>query len=347
MFVQEKGAAVSPEVLMGMRHLGTHGNRDGMGVMWVEKGRVQVEKKLAKTDAEVLEMYDRHKDKACAVHQRNQTKGKIDEENCHPFKVTSIDDGDPWDIWMMHNGTIQDVQVDAKMADSYNFATYFLRGFLKESPSAVRSFHFGRIVGGLVPRSKIILLSATGDPKDHGQYTIINTGEGRMLKPGIWVSRKEAIVAKEPISTPSSRGPVGYTPPFAAAQAKTQPEQPPLALLPATSPPTSEASSNASPVFTPVNRTSMLTPIKVGGWVMLSNGLKVFRVTDSEPMPAAIEIPPPDFMGTDNSPDIIENGDDTLDLSVLEHMSEMEIECVVEEQPSLAARLLHKLSRAF
>lgn len=324
MFVQEAGATVSPELLVGMRYLGTHGNKDGMGVMWVDHGRVQIEKKLAKTDDEVVELYNKHKHHACAVHQRNQTLGKIDEDNCHPFKVTSIDDGDPWDIWMMHNGTIREIQVDATKADSYNFATYFLRDFLRENPQASRSAHFCRILGGLIGKSKLILLSASGDPNDLGCYMVVNSGEGTILKPGIWVSRKEKIIPKPPSSPPLSKAPIGFKPPEVVQSAPLPPVE-------------------VAQISEFLAASTKMVPSQNGNWVMQPNGLKLFQVNEPPMTEASIDIP---------SCDLIAEGEATgdqfaMDLAVLGEMTEKEIEAVVEESPSLIARMLHIMSRAF
>lgn len=325
MFVQEAGAIVSPDTLVGMRHLGVSGNKDGMGVMFVDKGRVQFEKFLAKSDQDVVDLYEKHKHRAMAVHQRNQTLGTVTEQNVHPFKVTSIDDGDPWDIYMMHNGTIRDIQVDSTKADSYNFAEYFLRGYLRENPQAARSFHFNRIIGGLIGNSKLILLSASGDPNDAGCFTIVNSGKGRILQPGVWVSRKEAITPKTASSAPFNRSPIGFKPQEAPAK------QTPLPLPPA---------STAT--------TTKVTPVKNGEWMMQPNGLKLFQIKEEVTEPK-LDIPPPDFSQRDELTveEELEADDLALDLSVLGEMTEKQIEAVVEDSPHFIAKLLHIVSRAF
>jgi hypothetical protein len=151
--------------------------------MYAKDGRVVVKKTVDNNDHAVRTLYEENSSETLAFHVRNQTLGSISLENCHPFWVTSKDWGDVHDIAMMHNGTIRDVQVDPGMADSNNFASYFLRPMLQENPDLYDSNAFWHLVSGLIGRNKLILLR--GDAK----FIIVNAGMGRILEPWkIWVS---------------------------------------------------------------------------------------------------------------------------------------------------------------
>lgn len=308
-----------------MRHLGTSGNKDGMGFMWTESGRIQVDKQLVKTDDETVAMYEKYKHLDCAVHQRNQTRGTVCLENCHPFKITSIDDGDEWDIWMMHNGTVQDIQVIPEWADSRNFAEHFLRPLFLEQPAMARSKALGRILSGLIPNSKFVVLSATGDPNDPGFFNIINSGKGKILKPGIWISRTETIVSRKASSPPVNQSPIGF-----------HPKQLPLApTVPLLGPPQS-VQGNTSDSFA-----GKKTPVQTGSWVMQSNGLKLFRIED----PSETSDVPPDDYDEREDPYIADDDDPLeMDIAVLSEMTESEVETIVAESPGLAAKILKKLA---
>src|SRR5690349_6529798 len=66
-------------------------------------------------------------DKAVALHLRNQSLGPVNLENAHLFWVTNQDWGHPYDIAMMHNGTVNGVQINSDLSDTGNIATYILR----------------------------------------------------------------------------------------------------------------------------------------------------------------------------------------------------------------------------
>lgn len=69
------------------------GNRDGAGIMYVEKGRVQIEKGFMKykSFAKKLDELERRLDLTATpvvMHFRITTHGGTKPENCHPFPIT-------------------------------------------------------------------------------------------------------------------------------------------------------------------------------------------------------------------------------------------------------------------
>ena len=88
-------------------------NNDGAGCMYVQDGRLVVEKidgdysKHTSIDS-ITEWCNQKftEHDAIAIHHRMTTDGSNHLDNIHPYKVLSIDDGDPVDLYMMHNGII-------------------------------------------------------------------------------------------------------------------------------------------------------------------------------------------------------------------------------------------------
>src|SRR5689334_16509593 len=110
------------------------GNNDGFGMGYVEgerneqgklvkPGRVKVIKSMG-VSAELKELYQKQVELGLpfVFHLRNATAGDKTVENCHPYQVLSIDDGDPIDLVVFHNGTMRNMWINKRMSDSWNFA---------------------------------------------------------------------------------------------------------------------------------------------------------------------------------------------------------------------------------
>lgn len=186
------------------------GNKDGAGLMYVQDGRVVVHKILSPTDKELRELWETFgDDRNCVLHVRRQSLGAITEENVHPFKVLSLDDGDPIDLYMCHNGTIQGIQVEPR-ADSYNLATHFLRPYFRKHPDGLVEPELLNLLSGLIGNSKLVFLD------NYERCVIVNHELGKEHYSGAWLSTKSAVVAPTKtatkIYTPPSSTTVNTTP---------------------------------------------------------------------------------------------------------------------------------------
>lgn len=190
------------------------GNRDGFGMMWVENrngvDRVATNKSMMGPSF-LKDMYAKEMDKDIAVHVRNATYGAKNLENCHPYCVLDMDMGHKIDLYMMHNGTIREVQVDKTMSDSHNFATKFLRGYLskKNNYKQIYDPEFQFMLAGLIGPNKLVFLD------NQNQFTIINVDMGSYHPTGVWVSTKNEIKLPEPVivkhnTSSSSHHPMGF-----------------------------------------------------------------------------------------------------------------------------------------
>jgi len=184
MFVKRADQTLSPDLVAGMYH---KGNKDGAGVMMVHNGEVITEKVLGTSEDEVRDLYQRYQGRDIAFHLRHQSVGSVTLEMAHPYIVTSTTLGHPRTIAMMHNGTIKDIQVEKEWSDSRNLAEFFLRDLLAANPDLLDSAYFTRLVSGLIGKSKLIFLD------DRGKFTVINSGLGKHLECGAWVSTCDLI----------------------------------------------------------------------------------------------------------------------------------------------------------
>lgn len=167
------------------------GNRDGFGMMFVKEvdgvDRVQTVKSMLGWKG-IMELYEEHMNQDIAVHVRNASIGMPKNlENCHPFKVLSLDDGDKLDLYMMHNGRFGEIQVDKSYSDSWNFATKFLRGYLKKHPSALQDLDFQYFLAGIIGNNKLVFLD------NKNRFTVVNSDLGATHPTGVWVSTKQEI----------------------------------------------------------------------------------------------------------------------------------------------------------
>lgn len=138
-------------------------NSDGIGMMWLEDGRVRVER-LIGTLAQQKALFDRHKDKEVfAMHHRLATHGSKEKmfENCHPFKIMDMDDGDPMDIYLMHNGVISGYkQSDTTFSDTWNFVENHLKPILKADPELLYNDGFQIMVTDFIGGgNKLVVMS--------------------------------------------------------------------------------------------------------------------------------------------------------------------------------------------
>lgn len=132
-------------------------NRDGLGVMWVEDGRVQVEKEVG-NQTNISKLYRKHKHKTTyALHLRFATHGTKDLDNCHPFQILDKDVHGK-DLWMMHNGVIHDVAItDKTKSDTYHFVHTYMAMLLENNPELIYNDNFKYFVQKYIGGSNKLL----------------------------------------------------------------------------------------------------------------------------------------------------------------------------------------------
>jgi hypothetical protein len=156
-------------------------NKDGLGVMYAEDGKVHVFKCLPTSAQEFIDFYRKHADgKDCVWHARMQTHGDIDFDNCHPYKVTD-------DIWLAHNGILSmGNDSDTKRSDTWHFINFVLRPALIADPKLIHDASFQAYMGSMIGSgNKFGIVTGNGD------VVLINRKSGVEFV-GAWLSNTYA-----------------------------------------------------------------------------------------------------------------------------------------------------------
>lgn len=149
-------------------------NKDGVGIMFAEKGSVKIEKWLGSDHEKFLKRLKELKNKNVVVHYRAASVGGISLENVHPFWVFENK------MAMCHNGTIYKAKSLAKNGESDTVA--FAR-MLSDLPNDFLGRH------GLVLMMKeyIGTNSRIAFLDENGTVAILNKQLGKEID-GIWYS---------------------------------------------------------------------------------------------------------------------------------------------------------------
>lgn len=270
MAIVSPGYKITVEMLLGFREQG-NGNRDGVGIMRPSNGTIVTVHTMETDPHKIAEIWQREQEAAyeekmpIAVHFRKQTLGAIVLEMCHPFPVTLKAEGAKYDIWMMHNGTIPDVQKEVGKSDSYNFATYFIGPLLRKQPQLFKSSEFWVHASALLGLNKFIFM------RDDGEVVVLNSRLGKQLSPGIWGSKKDDI-------KPYNFGSAVWEKSVSS----------PLALPPPQVPDPQKTGGSADTTDNSDEEDSI--EIEQGYWVE-EDGYKFFRVKEEE-----VNVPTPTFL---------------------------------------------------
>lgn len=151
-------------------------NRDGVGIMYAEDGRIIIERSLS---ASLLtKRLPQLKAREVIVHFRMRTHGSIDLDNTHPFEVT---DG----VAMVHNGILSDYG-DEKVSDTRDFNAGVLRPLLSTHPDIYNDPPFGDALEDYIgPNNKILMLRSDGTVWSLNRHTGVEYN-------GVWLSNTYA-----------------------------------------------------------------------------------------------------------------------------------------------------------
>lgn len=200
LITQPAGVAFSDEFLQGVYAR----NADGLGVMYVENGALQVKKCLPKTYEDMKAFYDEHiRDRACAAHWRMKTHGHIDLSNCHPYEVLNEAEHG-YTLWMMHNGVLHTGNHrDVTMSDTWHYINDYLRPILKNNPELFMNEAFLALVGDQIGSNRFAFMDG------HGNLSVVNKNQGVSYN-GAWLSNTYAWDTKGTVHEPKTyRGAYG------------------------------------------------------------------------------------------------------------------------------------------
>ena len=156
-------------------------NRDGIGIMYAEGGKVVVKKLLPKTAQDFVEFYRQYADgRDCIWHARMQTHGDIDLENCHPYMVTK-------NIWMAHNGILSSGNDNDKTkSDTWHFIRHVIEPAVSYNPALLLDPTYQAFLGDLIGNG-----NKFGFMTHDGTSVIINRSAGVTFQ-GAWLSNTYA-----------------------------------------------------------------------------------------------------------------------------------------------------------
>lgn len=182
----------------------TH-NPDGMGLMFVDGGRVHAFKTMDPLEKKLAHYHELVKDRPHVLHHRFATHGSKTLAMCHPFKVLDKDHHGI-DLFMMHNGVLAgDVPVHRKnKSDTWHFVRDFLKPVLTKHPTMLRNRGFRRLLSGFIGNSnKLVFMDSDG------LINIINPQAGDW-KDGFWFSNTYSLAGTQRFSTPKNNYYGGY-----------------------------------------------------------------------------------------------------------------------------------------
>lgn len=118
------------------------------------------------------------------IHFRIKTQGKVDIDNCHPFRITK-------DLVFMHNGIITGLTYSKFKSDTRMFNEEILRTLPKDwiNNKAVKF-----LIEDFIGNSKLVFMDV------NGKVRIFNEGKGHW-KDGVWFSNKSYEPKPLPVVT--------------------------------------------------------------------------------------------------------------------------------------------------
>ena len=159
-------------------------NPHGVGIMWVEDGRVQTLRGLF-TKRRMFDILREFNGVPHALHLRWRTRGKITKEMCHPFRASAKDQDSK--VWLMHNGTFMKIKSDANHSDTFYFARSIRSATAQHGTDVLFSEPFLRKLEDTVESwNKVIFL------RDDGKVAIVNPKEWH-VEDDIWYSNTYSL----------------------------------------------------------------------------------------------------------------------------------------------------------
>lgn len=178
---KEPTQKISPKFLDGVRKR----NKDGWGIAWwTAEGDMHVRKGLEYK--EFWSVYKRVEDRnlEAVIHFRLRTKGDIDFENCHPYKVAE-------GLHFIHNGTLTRVpHTNPAMSDTWHFANVILKPLIEVNGVArpdmsdlIRSPGFRVLMNEFANTSNKLVLVDREGPVIYGDVALhwVKTPDGLLV----------------------------------------------------------------------------------------------------------------------------------------------------------------------
>lgn len=159
-------------------------NEHGFGIMWVENGRLNTIKGIAKDFEEIWALTQQLIGLAYTLHLRWRTTGLINIEQCHPFHILSKDN-DGLDFSVMHNGTINEIPSSPEKSDTQLFSEHFRDKILEHDP-CFKLNYIHKLENTITKPNKMVFMT------NDGRIFFVNKHLGKEIN-GIWYSNIYSI----------------------------------------------------------------------------------------------------------------------------------------------------------
>ena len=171
-------------------------NSDGFGLMFPHDGRIVHDKTIGNLDMieSIFQAYSSDNLKM-AYHLRFGTHGTIDNNNCHPFEILSLEK-DGKDLFLMHNGILAISQWDLSMSDTWHFVNDWLKPILQDNPHLINKKWFCDLIGYTIGYGNKFLLM-----DGEGNTYIINESAGTRSYLGHWLSNNLYTISHDDPAT--------------------------------------------------------------------------------------------------------------------------------------------------
>lgn len=161
-------------------------NPHGYGIMVYDEARFVRVVRGARTEiGELCAAYAELAGRECVIHLRRRTRGAVDEDNTHPFRIMDH-------LYVAHNGTVEVEHRVARRSDTWHLVNDRLRPLLTASPDLIHDDTFQSALGGWmgIHNSAVFMDGA------RGKTVIINRDQGTDLD-GLWLSNTRWFEAEQ------------------------------------------------------------------------------------------------------------------------------------------------------
>jgi hypothetical protein len=183
--------ASKPQVITNnMMNCAYLNNNDGFGLMYANKGKVQVQKiGKPKSFKAITKVWDSYKDidTPIGLHFRFNTNGESSKAMSHPFQVLNKEEHSR-DVWLMHNGPqLPTPMIDDNKSDTHQFVKWVLKPQLSNEPELLYNHDWQEMIADMIGSDKLLFLDSKTE-----EFTIINEQEGKTTD-DMWLSNTYSL----------------------------------------------------------------------------------------------------------------------------------------------------------
>ena len=165
-------------------------NDDGFGVMYANKGKIQVQKiGKPKSFKAITKVWNSYKDLNVPIglHFRFNTNGESSKSMSHPFQILNKEENSR-DVWVMHNGPqLPTPMIDNNKSDTHQFVKWVLKPQLVNEPELLYNPDWQEMLADMIGSDKLLFLDSKTE-----EFTIINEEQGKTTD-DMWLSNTYSL----------------------------------------------------------------------------------------------------------------------------------------------------------